>query len=181
MARPKVRIRCHGAFIQECHELAVSFDEQSCCVPALDWRTTLPPLSLRRMGTNKFARYCTPKLIFLHAESVSLFGRSYRIMNYLLLAGLVWEKNTIVDWKFTIAYEQTNRLLISFFDKPIKFFLECYLNASIHTRAPLPAHANSDWYARAHALTINSKIWVDTKRVLIHLKKRVPISRRPQQ
>ena len=75
VARPKVRIRCHCAFIQECHELAVSFDEQSCCVPALDWRTTLPPLSLRRMGTNKFARYCTPKLIFLHAESVMGRGK----------------------------------------------------------------------------------------------------------
>ena len=29
---------------------------------------------------------------------------------YLLLAGLVWEKNTVPDWKFTIVYEQANRL-----------------------------------------------------------------------
>ena len=38
-----------------------------------------------------------------------LFGRPYRIVDYLLLAGLVWEKNTIPDWKFTIVYE-ANRL-----------------------------------------------------------------------
>ena len=40
---------------------------------------------------------------------VSLFGRPYRIVDYLLLAGLVWEKNTVPDWKFTIVYEQANR------------------------------------------------------------------------
>ena len=31
-------------------------------------------------------------------------------MDYLLLAGFVLEKNTVPDWKFTIVYEQTNRL-----------------------------------------------------------------------
>ena len=31
-------------------------------------------------------------------------------MDYLLLAGLVWEKNTVPDWKFTIVYEQANML-----------------------------------------------------------------------
>jgi len=41
----------------------------------------------------------------------SLFGRPYRIVDYLLLAGLVWEKNTVPGWKFTIVYEQANRLL----------------------------------------------------------------------
>jgi len=39
----------------------------------------------------------------------SLFGRPYRIVDYLLLAGLVWEKNTVSGWKFTIVYEQANR------------------------------------------------------------------------
>ena len=40
----------------------------------------------------------------------SLFGRPYRIVDYLLLAGLVREKNTVPGWKFTIVYEQANRL-----------------------------------------------------------------------
>jgi len=30
-----------------------------------------------------------------HQEAGSLFGRPYRIVDYLLLADLVWEKNTI--------------------------------------------------------------------------------------
>ena len=38
----------------------------------------------------------------------SLFGRPYRIVDYLLLADLVWEKNTVPDWKFTIVYEQAD-------------------------------------------------------------------------
>ena len=42
----------------------------------------------------------------------SLFGRPYRIVDYLLLAGLVREKNIVPGWKFTIVYEQANRLLI---------------------------------------------------------------------
>ena len=34
-------------------------------------------------------------------------------MDYLLLAGLVWEKNTVLGWKFTIVYEQANMLMAS--------------------------------------------------------------------
>ena len=44
---------------------------------------------------------------------ISLLGRPYRIVDYLLLAGLVWEKNTVPGWKFTIVYEQANRLIVS--------------------------------------------------------------------
>ena len=47
---------------------------------------------------------------FEYGRKISLFGRPYRIVDYLLLAGLVWEKNTIPGWKFTIVYEQANRL-----------------------------------------------------------------------
>jgi len=50
--------------------------------------------------------------LLVASEVYSLFGRPYRIVDYLLLAGLVWEKNTVPGWKFTIVYEQANRLLI---------------------------------------------------------------------
>ena len=33
-------------------------------------------------------------------------------MDYLLLAGLMREKNTVPGWKFTIVYEQANRLVV---------------------------------------------------------------------
>ena len=53
-----------------------------------------------------------------HSQTnISLFGRPYRIVDYLLLAGLVWEKNTVPDWKFTIVYEQANRLSVSIIPK----------------------------------------------------------------
>ena len=42
-------------------------------------------------------------------KNCSMFGRPYRIMDYLLLTGLVWEKNTIPGWKFTIVYKKANR------------------------------------------------------------------------
>ena len=54
----------------------------------------------------------------------SLFGRPYRIVDYLLLAGLVWEKNTVPSWKFTIVYEQANRLLVPNFIQFGSFFKE---------------------------------------------------------
>ena len=52
--------------------------------------------------------------IWLHSgqKAFSLIGRPYRIVDYLLLAGLVWEKNTVPGWKFTIVYEQANRLIM---------------------------------------------------------------------
>jgi len=46
---------------------------------------------------------------------LSLFGRPYRIVDYLLLPGLVWEKNIVAGWKFTIVYEQANRLIVGWF------------------------------------------------------------------
>ena len=52
-----------------------------------------------------------PLLQPTHFTCVILFSLPYRIVDYLLLAGLVWEKNTISGWKFTIVYEQSNRLL----------------------------------------------------------------------
>jgi len=36
-------------------------------------------------------------------------------MDYLLLAGLMWEKNTILDWKFMTIYKQANRLKEQYF------------------------------------------------------------------
>jgi len=50
-------------------------------------------------------------LSHLQLVFISLFGRPYRIVDYLLLVGLVREKNTVSGWKFTIVYEQANRLI----------------------------------------------------------------------
>ena len=59
----------------------------------------------------------------------NLFGRPYRIVDYLLLAGLVWEKNTVSGWKFTIVYEQANRLTITQHGLEMAVFIGqiCYL------------------------------------------------------
>ena len=47
-----------------------------------------------------------PRITAWHFFFCSLFGRPYRIVDYLLLADLMWEKNIIPDWKFTINYDK---------------------------------------------------------------------------
>ena len=52
--------------------------------------------------------------LYLCLAQVLTYSSSYRAcLDYLLLAGLVWEKNTVPGWKFTIVYEQANRLIFS--------------------------------------------------------------------
>ena len=65
-----------------------------------------------------------------------MFGRPYRIVDYLLLADLVGEKNTVSGWKFTIVYEQANRLLIANVLRSKNMHMHMHMTSARSARAP---------------------------------------------
>ena len=68
----------------------------------------------RNHPTREYSAYMphVPSLQKRWPSSCSLFGRPHCIVDYLLLTGLVREKNTVPSWKFTIISEQVNRLML---------------------------------------------------------------------